>query len=110
MQRLEPSKDEGRAMFKELDSIVLIAPIPLDRTWDIPCDSPLLKISKPGEGLLPGDVGAVEHVQGEGVEYEVEFLEPSGYTVAIATVLPEQMRPLVEGDISNYRFWKKAQV
>ena len=41
---------------------------------------------------------------------KVEFLEPSGYTVAIATVLREQMRHLVEGDIFRYRFWKKAQV
>ena len=97
-------------MFKELDPIVLTAPIPLARTWDIPCASPLLKISKPGEGLLPGDVGTIVHVQGDGVEYEVEFLEPSGNTVAIATVLPGQMRPLVQGDMSSYRFWKKAQV
>jgi hypothetical protein len=95
-------------MFKELDAITLIAPIPLDRTWDIPSGSPLLKTGNPEEGLLPGDVGTIVYVQGGGEAFEVEFLEPDGYTVAIATVLPSQMRPMAEGDISRYRFWKKA--
>ena len=59
-------------------------------------------------GLLPGDVGVIVYVQGGGECYEVEFVMPEGYTVAIATVYPEQMRQVSEGDRENYRFRKKV--
>ena len=97
-------------MFKELDLVTLTVPIPIDRIWDIPSDSPLLKDGNPVEGLLPGDVGTIVYVQGNGEAFEVEFLEPSGYTVAIATIYPSQMRPATKYDLDNDRFWKKAQV
>ena len=94
-------------MFKEHDAITLTSNVPLDRTWDIPEDSPLLTNGVPAKGLIPGDIGTIVCVQGDGEAYEVEFLEPDGYTVAIATVLPGEARPLAEGDIDCYRFWKE---
>ena len=93
-------------MFQELDTVTLTAPISLKHTWDIPDYSPLLKDGDSEKGLLPGDVGTIVYVQGGGECFEVEFLQSDGYTVAIATVYPEQMRPFSEGDIKNYRFWK----
>lgn len=93
-------------MFQELDSVTLIAPIPLKQTWDIPDYSPLLKDGKAADGLMPGDVGTIVYVQGGGECFEVEFLMPDGYTVAIATVYPEQIRPVADEDIDHYRFWK----
>lgn len=88
-------------MFKELDVIVLTTDIPLDRIFDVPSDSPLLGL---GDGLKSGDVGAVVCVYNKGEAFEVEFLEPTGHTVAIATILPFQARPATGEDIANYRF------
>ena len=97
-------------MFNELDCVTLTAPIPLEKTWDIPKGSPLLDPSRPGQGLLPGDVGTIVYVQGGGAAFEVEFLEPGGYTVAIATVLPGQLRPATQKDLAADRFYRKAAV
>ena len=95
-------------MFQELDTVTLTAPISFKNTWDIPDYSPLHKDGRMEGGLLPGDVGVIVYVQGGGECYEVEFVMPEGYTVAIATVYPEQMRPVSEGDRENYRFRKKV--
>ena len=97
-------------MFNELDCVTLTAPIPLEKTWDIPKGSPLLDPVRPGQGLRPGDVGTVVYVQGGGAAFEVEFLEPGGYTVAIATVLPDQMRLATPEDLAADRFYRKAAV
>ena len=94
-------------MFKELDLVTLIAPIPIDRTSDIPFDSPLLKNGNPGEGLLPGDVGTIVCVLGNDEAFYMEFLEPDSYTVAIAMVFPSQMRPATQEELDNDRFWRK---
>lgn len=91
-------------MFQEIDCVTLTAPIPLENTWDIPEGSPLLDPARPGEGLLPGDVGVIICVQGAGEAFDVEFLEPNGYTVAIATVYPHQLRLTVDADYRNDRF------
>ncbi len=55
------------------------------------------------EGLQAGDVGTVVHVHREGAAYEVEFLTLTGKTVAVATVLPSQLRPVTARDISHVR-------
>ena len=80
-------------MFKELDVIVLMSEIPRDCIWDIPPSSPL---AQNGEGLRKGDVGTIVCMQGDGKTFDVEFLEPGGRTVAIATVLASQARPVTE--------------
>ncbi len=82
-------------MFKELDIITLTSPISHDHIWDIPPGSPLIRNGEPGEGLEKGDVGTTVYVQDNGKAFEVEFLEPRGRTVAIATVLASQARPRI---------------
>ncbi len=98
-------------MFQELDAVTLTAPIAREKTWELPEDSPLFDPAGTGEGLLPGDVGVIVYVQGDGEAFEVEFLERnSGYTVAIATVYPYQMRLATDADRASYRFREMAAV
>ena len=85
-------------MFKELDVIALTSPVPRDCIWDVPPDSPLALV---GEGLRKGDIGTIVCMQGEGEAFDVEFLEPGGRTLAIATVLASQARPATKEDIAN---------
>ncbi len=97
-------------MFKELDIIALTTYISRDHIWDIPSGSPLRNAGNSVDGLRPGDVGTIVYVQGGGEAFEVEFLEPDGYTVAIATILPSQARAATNEDFANYRFRKKSPV
>ncbi len=60
--------------------------------------------------MRPYDAGTIVYAQGNREAFEVEILEPDGYTIAIATVLPEGESPLADGDISGYRLWKKSAV
>ena len=91
-------------MFKEHNLITLTTDIPLDQIFDVPSGSPLLEGNHKREGLIPGDIGTVVCVYDKGEAFEVEFMEPSGHTVAIATILPSQVRPATKKDIANYRF------
>lgn len=97
-------------MFQELDAVTLIAPVPRGQIWDLPDGSPLLDSAGQNEGLLPGDIGTIVLDPGDGQAFDVEFMEPDGYTVAIATVYSSQMRPVAEGDIDHYRFWKSVPI
>lgn len=71
-------------MIKEHDCIVL--------TQDIPDD-----------GLQAGDVGTVVHIHRDAVAYEVEFITLTGKTVAVATVLSSQLRPVGQRDLTHVR-------
>ena len=71
-------------MIKEHDCIVL--------TQDLP-----------DEGLQAGGVGTVVHIHQDGAAYEVEFVTLTGQTVAVATVLPAQLRPVGRQDITHAR-------
>jgi hypothetical protein len=53
--------------------------------------------------LRAGDVGAVVHVYAGNKAYEVEFVTGSGETIAVATLLPDQVRPLGAGEILHVR-------
>ena len=55
------------------------------------------------EGLLSGDVGTVVHVHRNASAYEVEFDTLTGKTIAVATVLPSQCRPIGHRDINHVR-------
>jgi hypothetical protein len=55
------------------------------------------------EGLEAGDVGTVVHIHGSGAAYEVEFITFTGQTVAVATVLPSQLRPVGRRDLTHIR-------
>ncbi len=57
----------------------------------------------PDEGLQAGDVGTLVHIHQSGAAYEVEFMTLTGQTVAVATVLPSQMRPVNPRDLSHVR-------
>jgi len=66
-------------------------------------DCVVLTQDLPSEGLQAGDVGAVVHIHSGGAAYEVEFATLTGQTVAVATVLPSQLRPVSSRDVSHVR-------
>jgi hypothetical protein len=57
----------------------------------------------PEEGLHAGDVGTVVHIHRDGAAYEVEFMTLTGRTIAVATVLSSQLRPVSSRDVSHVR-------
>ena len=63
----------------------------------------VLKRDVPEEDLVAGDVGTVVHVYGVGEGYEVEFLTPSGLTVAVATLDAEDVREAGEREVLHVR-------
>ena len=71
-------------MIKEHDCIVL--------TQDIP-----------DGGLQAGDVGTVVHIHRDAAAFEVEFITLTGQTVAVATVLSSQLRPVGQRDLTHVR-------
>ena len=95
-------------MFQEYASIALTEPVPLQRLYDVPPDSPLLAAANPGDGLRPGDIGIVIDINPDGTSFLAEFLEPGGYTVALADLRPAQARPATDADRRNYRFGRTA--
>ena len=66
-------------------------------------DCVVLTQDLPGECLQTGDIGTVVHIHQEGAGYEVEFITLVGETVAIATLLPTQLRPIAKRDIAHVR-------
>jgi hypothetical protein len=55
------------------------------------------------ERLQAGDVGTVVHIHQGAAAYEVEFTTLTGLTVAVATVLRFQLRPVNSRDVSHVR-------
>ena len=74
-------------MFKEHEQIVLTADVFGDEE----------------EELKPGDVGAIIHIHLNEEAFVVEFMSLDGETVAIATVLPSQARPVTSADLTQLR-------
>lgn len=66
-------------------------------------DCIVLTADLPEEGLQAGDVGTVVHIHRGGAGYEVEFTTLTGETVAVATVLPAQLRPVSRRDVTHVR-------
>jgi len=64
-------------------------------------DRVVLKSDIPEEGLKAGDVGTVVHVHKGREAFEVEFITLGGETVAIATLLASQVRPVPRLDITH---------
>ena len=56
-----------------------------------------------GVELKPGDVGVIVHIHAGGEAFVVEFMALDGDTVAIATVLPSQARPVTGADLTHAR-------
>ena len=57
----------------------------------------------PEEGLTTGDVGTVVHIHNNGEGYEVEFMTLTGQTIAVASLLAQQVRPVSRQDVSHVR-------
>jgi uncharacterized protein DUF4926 len=55
------------------------------------------------KGLHAGDVGTVVYIHRDGAAYEVEFMTLTGQTIAVATMLPSQLRPVSSRDVSHVR-------
>jgi hypothetical protein len=66
-------------------------------------DYVVLTSNLPDEGLQAGDVGTIVHIHRNAAAYEVEFITLTGQTVAVATVLPNQLRPVGRRDITHLR-------
>jgi len=66
-------------------------------------DCAVLTQDRPGEGLKAGDVGTVIHVHQGGAAYEVEFMMLTGQTVAVVTLLTNQVRAITERDVAHVR-------
>jgi len=57
----------------------------------------------PEEGLVAGDAGTVVHVYEDGKGYEVEFFALNGRTIAVATVMADDVRPVGDEDVTHAR-------
>ena len=66
-------------------------------------DCIVLTDNLPSESLQAGDVGTVVHIHRDAAAYEVEFATLTGQTVAVATVLPSQLRPVNTRDLAHVR-------
>lgn len=66
-------------------------------------DLVVLTKAVPSEGLEEGDVGTVVHVYKDGEAYEVEIMTLAGQTIAVATLLAQQVRPVSRHDVSHVR-------
>lgn len=74
-------------MFKEHVQIVLIDSVSGDGSVE----------------LKPGDVGTIVHVHHGDEAFVVDFMALDGETLAIATVLPSQARPVSDADMTHAR-------
>ena len=72
------------AMIKELDSVVL--------TTDLT-----------EHGLTSGDIGTVVLVHEGGRGYTVEFMTLAGHTIAVVTLLANQIRQIAKDEIAHAR-------
>ena len=61
-------------------------------------DRVVLTEDVPEEGLTAGDVGTVVHIHNNGEGYEVEFMTLTGQTIAVASLLAPQVRPVSRQD------------
>ena len=71
-------------MIKELDDVILA------------CDLPELRLSA-------GDIGTVVLVHRNAAGYEVEFIALDGDTIAVITLMANQVRPVQAGAIAHAR-------
>jgi hypothetical protein len=63
----------------------------------------VLTCDAPESGLFAGDVGAIVHVYGQGMAYEVEFVDGDGTTIALITLKSEAVRPVGSGELLHTR-------
>ncbi len=66
-------------------------------------DRVVLTVDLPDVGLKQGDIGTVVLIHQGGAGFEVEFMTLAGETIAVATLLPAQVRPITKRDIAHVR-------
>ena len=66
-------------------------------------ESVVLTEDLPVEGLKAGDIGTVVHIHRKGEGYEVEFMTLAGETIAVASLLANQVRTVTRQDIAHVR-------
>jgi hypothetical protein len=66
-------------------------------------DTVVLTEDLPNEGLAAGDIGTVVHVHNNSEGYEVEFMTLAGQTIAVASLLAGQVRPVNRQDVAHVR-------
>lgn len=70
-------------------------------------DTVALTVDLPEHGLSRNDIGTVVLLHGD-KGYEVEFMTLQGDTVAVVTLLPDQVRPIGPREIANARSLQAA--
>ncbi len=66
-------------------------------------DDVILTRDVPEHGLSTGDIGTVVLVHRQEAGYEVEFTALDGETIAVLTLLPQQVRPANSREIAHVR-------
>lgn len=66
-------------------------------------DSVVLTKDLAPEALKAGDIGTVVHIHRKGEAYEVEFVSLDGETLAVVTLMANQVRPATSGEIAHAR-------
>jgi len=57
----------------------------------------------PEYGLCTGDIGTVVLIHRGGEGYEVEFITLDGETIAVATLLADEVRPIASKEMAHVR-------
>ncbi|MFB1490422.1 MULTISPECIES: DUF4926 domain-containing protein [unclassified Thiocapsa] len=66
-------------------------------------DCVVLTMDIPEHGLAAGDIGTVVMVHEAGRGFEVEFVTLDGETLAVASLLAAQIRPVAHREIAHAR-------
>ena len=66
-------------------------------------DNVVLKSDLSELGLATGDIGTVVMVHEGGAGYEVEFVALDGETLAVTTLVADQVRPISRREIAHAR-------
>jgi len=66
-------------------------------------DDVILTRDTPEHGLSAGDIGTVVLVNRKQEGYDVEFTALDGETIAVLTLMPDEVRPINSGEISHAR-------
>ena len=66
-------------------------------------DLAALRQDLPQYGLISGDIGTIVFVHDDGRAYEVEFMTADGHTVAVETLLADQIEPMAGQRILHAR-------
>jgi hypothetical protein len=70
----------------------------------------ILTVDLPEHKLKAGDIGMILHIYGDHKGYEVEFVTLKGGLLALASLYPTQIRPLMEDEIATSRRLEFASV